>query len=469
MMSAALFFADSTSRWSTKFPLAGRKKFALGAALAAGLAVHPAPGFAQADKLTPALAGQPRERIVLADRVVAVINDEIVTLRELEERIRIVTGQLKRQNVELPPPDVLQTQVLERVIVDRAQVQFARENAIRIDDVQLDRAVARIAEENRMSPVQFRDVLEKDGIPFNRFREDIRTEILINRLRQSEVEGKVVIGEGEIDNFLSQNKPSDTAQEINLGHILVRVPENASPEQIEARRKRAQEALAQIRGGADFARVAVAFSEAPEALTGGSLGYKDREKLPQLFVEAIAGLPKGGVSELVKSANGFHILKLIDQRGAGAAPVVKQTRVRHILIRPGELVSQDQARRRLLELRERIINKAATFEDLARQNSADGSKDKGGDLGVIYPGDTVPEFERAMDELKPGEISAPVQTQFGWHLIEVIERSSAELSVERQRKAARDALRERKVDEAYQEWLRQLRDRTFVEYRLEDR
>ena len=424
---------------------------------------------AQADKLTPALAGKPRERVILADRIVAVVNDEIVTLRELEERIRIVTGQLRRQNVPLPPDDVMQTQVLERVIVDRAQVQFARENAIRIDDVQLDRAVARIAEENRMSAVQFRDVLEKDGIPFNRFREDIRTEILINRLRQSEVDGRVVISEGEIDNFLAQNKPSDTAQELNLGHILVRVPENASPEQIEARRKRAQEALAQIKGGADFAQVSVSFSEAPEALTGGALGFRAQEKLPQLFVDAIAGLPKGGVSEPVKSANGFHILKLIDQRGAGAAPVVKQTRARHILIRPTELVSQDQARRRLVELRDRIVNKAATFEDLARQNSADGSKDKGGDLGVIYPGDTVPEFERAMDELKPGEISQPVQTQFGWHLIEVIERSSVELSVDRQRKAAREALRERKVDEAYQEWLRQLRDRTFVEYRLEDR
>ena len=441
----------------------------LAMAFAANLGWGAGAAVAQADKLTPALAGKPRERVILADRIVAVVNDEIVTLRELEERIRIVTGQLRRQNVPLPPDDVLQTQVLERVIVDRAQVQFARENAIRIDDVQLDRAVARIAEENRMSAVQFRDVLEKDGIPFNRFREDIRTEILINRLRQSEVDGRVVISEGEIDNFLAQNKPSDTAQELNLGHILVRVPENASPEQIEARRKRAQEALAQIKGGADFAQVSVSFSEAPEALTGGALGFRAQEKLPQLFVDAIAGLPKGGVSEPVKSANGFHILKLIEQRGAGAAPVVKQTRVRHILIRPTELVSQDQSRRRLVELRDRIVNKAATFEDLARQNSADGSKDKGGDLGVIYPGDTVPEFERAMDELKPGEISQPVQTQFGWHLIEVIERSSVELSVDRQRKAAREALRERKVDEAYQEWLRQLRDRTFVEYRLEDR
>jgi peptidyl-prolyl cis-trans isomerase SurA len=439
------------------------------AALALSLASGTGAVFAQADKLTPALTGKPRERVILADRIVAVVNDEIVTLRELEERIRIVTGQLRRQNVELPPADVLQTQVLERVIVDRAQVQFARDNAIRIDDVQLDRAVARIAEENGLSPVQFRDALEKDGIPFNRFREDIRIEILINRLRQSEIDGKVVIPEGEIDNFLAQNKPSETAQEINLGHILVRVPENASPEQIEARRRRAQEALAQIKSGTDFARVAVSFSEAPEALTGGAIGFRKQENLPQLFVDAIAGLSKGGVSEPVKSANGFHIIKLIDQRGAGSAPVVKQTRVRHILLRPSEILTQDQARRRLADLRERIVNKAASFEDLARQNSVDGSASKGGDLGVVYAGDTVPEFERAMDELKIGEISQPVQTQFGWHLIEVTERSDAELSTERQRKAAREALRERKVDEAYQEWLRQLRDRIFVEYRLEDR
>lgn len=434
-----------------------------------GLAVCGGGAFAQADKLTPELTGKPRERVILADRIIAVVNDEVITMRELEERVRIVTGQLKRQDISLPPPDVLQTQVLERVIIDRAQMLFSRENGIRIDDVQLDRAVARIAEENRMTLVQFRDTLEKDGVPFNRFREDIRVEILINRLRQSEIDGKVVISEGEIDNFLAQNKPSDTAQELNLGHILVRVPENASPEQIEARRKRAMEALAQIKSGTDFARVAVSFSEAPEALTGGALGFRKQENLPQLFVDAIAGLAKGGVSDLVKSANGFHILKLIDQRGAGSAPVVKQTRVRHILIRPSELVSQDQARRRLLDLRERIINKAATFEELARQNSADGSASKGGDLGVVFPGDTVPEFERAMDELKIGEVGQPVQTQFGWHLLEVTERSNAELSTERQRKIARDALRERKVDEAYQEWLRQLRDRTFVEYRLEDR
>lgn len=425
--------------------------------------------LAQADKLTPGLSAQPRARVILADRIVAVVNDDIVTLRELEERIRIVKSQLSRQNVALPADDVLQTQVLERVIVDRAQLHFAREIGLRVDDNQLDRAVARIAEENRMTPAQFRDAVERDGVPFNRFREDIRLDILINRLRQNEVESKIVINEGEIDNFLAQDKTATTEQEINLGHILVRVPESATPDQIEARRKRAEEALAQLRGGAEFGKVSASFSDSPEALTGGVLGMRPVDRLPQLFVDAVERLRKDEVSAVVRSPNGFHILKVIERRSGDTKVSVQQTKARHILIRTSEIVSQDQARRRLVELRERLANKAAEFCDLARQFSADGSASRCGDLGTIYPGDTVPEFEQAMNALAPGELSQPVQTQFGWHLIQVMERGAGGLSVERERQAARQALRERKVDEAYQEWLRQLRDRAFVEYRLEDR
>ncbi len=439
-------------------------------ALLAAAALLPSAALAQADRLAPGLATQPRPRVVLADRIVAVVNDEIITLRELEDRVRFVSADLRRQNVPLPPPDVLQTQVLERIIVDRAQVQFAREEGLRIDDQQLDATVARIAEGNQLTMVQFRDALERDGVPFHRFREDIRVDITVNRLRQREVESRMVISEGEVDNFMAQNKSSaSTAEEINLGHVLVRVPENASPEQIEARRKRAEEALAQLKAGKEFAQVSVSFSDASEALTGGALGFRALDRLPQLFTDAIARLKTGEVSEIVRSSNGFHLLKVIERRSAGAVPVVQQTRARHILLKNSALVTADQARRRLTDMRERIINKAAEFADLARQHSDDGSKDKGGDLGVIYAGDTVPEFEKAMDELKPGEISAPVQTQFGWHLIQVMERSMADMSRDRLRQAARGALRERKADEAYQEWLRQLRDRTFVEYRLEDR
>ena len=428
--------------------------------------------LAQADKISPTLENKaPRARIVLADRIVAVVNDEVITMHELAERLRLARNQLERQNVTPPPDDVLERQILERLIVDRAQLQFARENAIRIDDVQLDRTVGRIAEENRMTISQFRDVLERDGIPFAKFREDVRNDILISRVREREVDSRVAISEGEIDNFIAQSAGSGdaTAGEINLAQILVRVPENATPEQLAERRKRADEALAQLRGGADFARVSAAFSDSPEALAGGILGYRARDRLPELFLEAVAGLRNGEVGAVIKSPNGFHILKLIDRRGSGTKAAVNQTRVRHILIRPNELLSQEQARRRLVDLKERIVNQAAQFADLARLQSNDGSASRGGDLGWVYPGDTVPEFEKAMNELKTGELSEPVQTQFGWHLIEVLERRTEDMSQDRVRQAARQALRERKADEAYQEWLRQLRDRAFVEMRLDER
>ncbi len=432
----------------------------------------PACVLAQADKISPALENKaPRPRVVLADRIVAVVNDEVITMNELAERLRLARNQLARQNVTPPPDEVLERQVLERLIVDRAQLQFARENAIRIDDVQLDRTVGRIAEENRMTMSQFRDVLERDGIAFSKFREDVRNDILISRVREREVDGRVAISEGEIDNFIAQSGSGvdDAATELNLAQILVRVPENATPEQLAERRKRADEALAQLRGGADFARVSAAFSDSPEALAGGILGYRPRDRLPELFLDAVAGLKNGEISAVVKSPNGFHILRLVDRRGSGIKAAVNQTRVRHILIRPNELLSQDQARRRLVDLKERIVNKAADFADLARLQSNDGSASRGGDLGWVYPGDTVPEFEKIMNELKIGDLSEPVQTQFGWHLIEVMERRTEDMSQDRVRQVARQALRERKADEAYQEWLRQLRDRAFVEMRLDER
>ena len=446
--------------------------FRLALPLAAALVMGAPTATAQADKITSTLSNPaPRSRIELADRIVAVINDEVITLRELAERLRLARNQLRSQNVTPPPEDALERQVLERLVVDRAQLQFARENAIRVDDVQLDRALARIAEENRMSLSQFRDVLEKDGISLVKFREDIRNDIIISRVREREIDTRVVVSEGEVDYFLEQAKGerNDTSSEINLAQILVRVPENATTEQLAERRKRADAALAQLRAGADFGQVSAAFSDAPEALSGGALGFRPRDRLPDLFLEAIAGLASGGVSEVVKSPNGFHILRLVGTRGGEVQPPVNQTRVRHILIRSNELVSQDQARRRLEDLRERLQNKAADFADLARLHSNDGSASKGGDLGWVYPGDTVPPFEKAMNELKPGGLSEPVQTQFGWHLIQVMERRTEDVSQERQRQAARQALRERKADEAYQEWLRQLRDRAFVEIRLDER
>lgn len=405
--------------------------------------------------------------VKVLDRIVAVVNDDVITRNELEERVKLAMRQLREQGTPAPGREALERQLLERMVTDRVQLQFAKETGLRVDDTELDRAIARIAQENKLTPQQLRQVLEKDGIPFAKFREDIRNEIVITRLREREVDTKIVVTEGEIDNLLSQ-KRADANDEYNVSHILVVVPENASPEQIQARRARAEQAYAQLKSGADFRQVAVAFSEAPDALQGGVMGWRQSSRLPALFTEALKPLRAGEVSSILRSANGFHILRLNDKRGGGAPVIVQQTHARHILLKTNELVSESEARSRLLALKERLENKG-DFGALARAHSEDASATKGGDLGWLSPGDTVPEFERAMNTLKPGEVSPPVQTPFGWHLIQVVERRNEDMSKERQRLAARQVLRARKSDEAYQEWVRQLRDRAYVELRTEER
>jgi peptidyl-prolyl cis-trans isomerase SurA len=412
---------------------------------------------------------------VLIDAIAVVVNTDVITLKELEERLRLVEQRLKRQNIQLPARDILQKQLLERMIVNRAQMQLARETGIRIDDLLLDRAIARIAEQNQLTVQAFRDQLEGDGLSFARFREEVREEITLQRLREREVDNKIQITESEVDNFLAAaaGNAEGAQSEINIAQILIRVPENASPEQIADRRKRAEQALAQLSAGTDFSKVAASFSDAGDALNGGELGWRSASRLPQLFIDATEKLKDGEMAPLVRSANGFHILKVVGRRSAsavktGPGAVVQQTQARHILIKVNQIVSATDARRKLVELRERLENKAATFEELARLYSNDGSASKGGDLGWVYPGDTVPEFERAMNALQPGEVSQPVESPFGYHLIEVIERKSEEVSRERQRLIARQALREQKLEESYEDWLRQLRDRAYVEYRLDD-
>lgn len=416
----------------------------------------------------PLALGQPRKPIVL-DRIVAVVNDEVITRGDLDERVRLAAAQLKQQGAPPPPRDALERRVLDHMIIDRAQLQLARETGLRVDDAELDRAVQRIAQENKLTAAQLRAVLEKDGILFSRFREDIRSQIILTRLREREVDNRIVVAESEIDNFLgTQQAQAGRADEFNFSHILVTVPENASPEQIQERRARAEQALEQLKSGADFRQVAAAFSEAPDALQGGAMGWRDADRLPTLFLDALKPMAVGAVSPIMRSANGFHILRLNDRRGSTAPVIVRQTRVRHILIKTNELVPEAEAQRRLVSLKERLDNKV-DFADLARAHSEDASNVRGGDLGWLLPGDTVPEFERAMDALTPGAVSGPVKTPFGWHLIQVLERRNEDMSRERQRLEARRVLRARKSDESYQEWLRQLRDRAYIEYRLEER
>ncbi|MES2832565.1 MAG: peptidylprolyl isomerase [Pseudomonadota bacterium] len=410
------------------------------------------------------------------DAIAAVVNNEVITRNDLAQRAKIVERRIAAQNVAMPPREQLEKQLLERMISDRAQLQLANDLGIRIDDTLLDRAVAKIAEQNKLSLAQFRTEIERDGTPFALFREDIRQEITLQRLREREVDAKIQITEAEVDAYLSSPTGAKAVQEINLAQIMVRIPENASAEQIAERRARAEDVMRQLRTGADFGKTAVSFSDAGDALEGGDLGWRNADRLPQMFVEATAELKQGELSKVVKSANGFHILKVVGRRdvaageaAGAAAATVQQTRARHILVKVNQVVSVADARRKLSEVKERLDNKAAKFEDLAKLYSNDLSASKGGDLGWVYPGDTVPEFERAMDALKPGEVSAPIESPFGVHLIQVLERKSDDVSKERQRLVARQAVRERKLDEATQDWARQVRDRAYVEVRADDR
>ncbi|MBT0961293.1 peptidylprolyl isomerase [Denitromonas iodatirespirans] len=414
-------------------------------------------------------AVSPAARTVLVDRIVAVVNNDVITESSLAERTAQIKRQFGRQGGQLPPDEVLRKQVLERLVVERAQLQLAGETGLRIDDTALAGAIDRIAASNKLSAAQFRAALEKDGIAWNDFRENIRQEMLIARLREREVDARVVVTDAEIDNFLKNAPDAADSREYDLSHILLRAPEGPSPEQLNALAQKAESLRARLLAGEDFAKLAAEFSDAPDALQGGALGWRPTNSVPALFLDALKAMQPGEVSPVMRSPAGFHLVRVNDIRGASAteAVSVQQTRVRHILVKTSEVVSDTDARLRLETLRTRILN-GEDFAALARANSADLSAAKGGEIGWVYPGDTVPEFERAMDALKPGEVSQPIKSPFGWHLIRVEERRTQDVSEERKRAVARNTLRQRKADEAYEDWLRQLRDNAFVDYRLDE-
>ena len=412
---------------------------------------------------------RPAGRVVLLDRIVAVVNDQVITRRDLDDRMKTVLSQLRQQGTPLPPTDVLERQVLERMIQSRAQLQLARDTGLRVDDAALDSAINRIAANNKVSVQQLRSLVEQDGIRFNKYREEIRDEIVLVRLREREVDYKIQIADSEVDNFLSTLQQQESrSEEFNLSHILIRLPEQASPEQLQDRRARAERALAQIKNGADFRQIAAGVSDAADAVQGGLMGWREFVQLPTIFADAVKSLKPGEVTAVLRSAAGFHIIRVNDRRGHVGEAMVTQTRARHILIKTSELVSETDARDRIVKLLDRIENKA-DFAEIARLQSEDASATRGGDLGWLSPGDTVPEFEKAMDALKPGQVSPPVRSPFGWHLIQVIERRSQDMSQQQQRLRARQALREQKSEEAFLEWSRQLRDSAFVDIRLEEK
>ncbi|MGZ8290100.1 MAG: peptidylprolyl isomerase [Telluria sp.] len=405
------------------------------------------------------------------DSIAVVVNDEVITKNEVAKQVDQVVARMKASNAQMPDQADLQRQVVESMIVERAQIQLAKEMGVRIDDARLDRAISGIATEQKMNVQELRNALEKEGMTFAAFREQIRNEMMMQSLRQHEVDNKIQVSDAEIDTFLAARKAAAADRvEMNLAQILVRIPENASPEQIAARRARAEEILRQLRGGADFAKVAATYSDSNDALKGGEIGWRDSQALPEVFAKVLGQLKPGEVTPAIKSATGFHILKLIDKRTPSVETkeaIVQQTRARHILLKVTPTTTAADAKRKLLELKERLDNKAAKFDELARLFSNDASASKGGDLGWLFPGDTLPEFENAMNLLKPGEVSDVVQTEYGYHLVEVLERKSDDQSKEKERNAARQVIREQKLAEATEDWARQVRDRAYVEFRDE--
>ena len=420
--------------------------------------------------LAPPISAQSEAapRVVEIDRIVAVVNDDVIVHSELRARMQSVVEQLRKSGVPTPPQDVLEKQVLEQLILDRLQLQIAAETGIRVDDETLNRQIADIAQQNNLSLREFRDILERDGYDFGAFREEIRNELIKSRVQQRQVQDRVQVTDRDVDNYLAtQAKQGGDNPEYRVSHILVAVPEGASPEELAAARAEAEDIAARLKDGANFGRVAAAESDGRQALEGGDLGWRKAGELPTLFEEVVPKLDKGEVSDIIRSSSGFHLVKLADVRGADRH-VVKQTHAQHILIKTNEVTNSEVARSRLNVLRSRIVD-GANFNDLARANSDDtASAVKGGDLGWLSPGDTIPPFEKAMDALAVDEISQPFETQFGWHIVQVLGRRDRDSTEEFRRAKAAEALRRRKIDEELQSWFRQIRDEAFVEYRLDE-
>lgn len=416
-----------------------------------------------------ALQGFAAEPVTL-DRIVAVVNKSVITEHELAIRIEAVKKNFARQKMATPADEALRRQVLDRLVTERVLLDYASDTGVRVDDRQLDQTIDRIADQNKLTPAQFRTALEKEGTSYAQFRDQIRQDLVIQRLREREVDNRVFVTDSEIDQFLAANKGADRAeQEYHLSHILIGLPEGASPDVVSQKQQRAAEAARQLAAGKPFAEVAAAYSDAADALQGGDLGWRTAGRLPPMFLEALDQLGPGQTTSIMRSPAGFHIVKLAEKRQRDGKEVIRQTHARHILVKVNELTSDTDAKARIQEIRDRLINGGLKFEEQAKLHSEDGSAQKGGDLDWISPGDTVPEFEQAMNGLNPGDLSEPVRTPFGWHLIQVIERRDQDVTRERERVRVRMELRDRKADDQYEDWVRQQRDTAFVEIRLEEK
>lgn len=412
------------------------------------------------------LFGSPAHAEVI-DRIVAVVNDSVVLQSELDQSLRDTQAQIRSRGTAVPADDVLRPQVLERVILIRLQTQRAKQAGIRIDDRELNDVLNNIARQNKMSLAQLAESVKADGIDFLAVREQIRDEVTISRLRQREVDSRVSVTEQDVALYLA-NQGVNANTEYHLLHILVSIPDGANSDERDKRRQRAADLLKRLRGGEDFAQVAITSSDGQQALQGGDLDWRRAADLPSLFANAAARMKAGDISDVLETGTGFHIIKLDGTRGGEERLTVNETHAEHILLMANALRTEDQARVQIQELHGRIV-KGEDFGKLAKEFSDDpGSKNAGGDLGWQPPGVFAPEFQQQIDALQPNEVSTPFHTQFGWHIAKVLERRTRDATEDAKRARARQAIQQRKAAEEYDIWLRRLRDEAYIEYRLGD-
>ncbi|MCI0505287.1 MAG: peptidylprolyl isomerase [Gammaproteobacteria bacterium] len=401
------------------------------------------------------------------DRIVAIVNDDVITYVELATEVNVIKQQLRAQQTQLPPDNILEKQVLDRLVITRIQLQHAERRLLKVDDETLNKAIANIASQNGLDINDFRQALEASGMNYSEYRERIRNEIIVSRLQQREVQRKINVTDQEIEDFLAnQDLQESTNEEYRLQHILLVVPEAAAAERIQAVKQKAQQLLERLQAGEDFSQVAIADSDGQQALTGGDLGWRKLAEIPTLFSDLVRNMQVGELSGVIRSPSGFHIIKLAEKRSSDVQHIVKQTLARHILIQTNELVASDEALERLQQLKQRIES-GEDFAQIAKAHSDDkGSAADGGNLGWVNPGVMVREFEEAMNQLQPGEISVPVKTQFGWHLIKVEDRREHDNTEEFVKRQAGEFILQQKLGPALENWIRQIKDEAFVQLRL---
>ncbi len=406
--------------------------------------------------------------VLQADYIVAVVNSEPITHGEVLRDSQRLMQQLAQQNRPLPDSQEVSRQVLESLINQKVQLQFAKESGIRVDDAAIDQAVQNIARQNQLDVAELERRVVAGGLSVGQFRAQLRDQLMLTRLREREVDSQVRVSDLDVDRYIleQQNSADPATHQINLAQILIAVPENATSEQTAALETKARNALARARAGEDFAALAQQFSNAPERANGGQLGLRSSDRYPPLFVDATRHLAVGGISDVLRSPAGFHILKVIEKTNpAMPSAMVTQTRARHILLHVNAQRSEAAARQQLTAFRKRIVSEQANFATLARDFSEDASATKGGDLGWASPGMFVPEFEAALEALAPGDLSEPVVSRFGVHLVQVMERRQVQRSERERREMVRAALREKKLEEMYLNWAQELRARAYVEMR----